>query len=247
MAAKVACSGVFFKKNATVSGDLPYCYSMNVFSIRFFLLPAAVFVCFTGVIRADDWPHFLGPNQNFHSAETGLNLEYSEEEGPKVLWEVERGKGHAGPVIVDGKLVFIHQVEKQEEIRCLNAETGEDIWKHACNVEVAQSYGITDQPRSSPVIDPETKYVYTLGNDGDLLCLQLDDGKVVWKMRLEEKIRVVTLFLRIWIQSAGVWREADCSGRLGRALRCRLEQERRLCDLDEQSRVERELCFSGDW
>ena len=84
-------------------------------------------------------------------------------------------------------MVFIHQVEKQEEIRCLNAETGEEIWKHAYAVEVAQSYGITDQPRSSPVIDPGTKYVYTLGNDGDLLCLQLDDGKVVWKMRLEEK------------------------------------------------------------
>jgi len=159
---------------------------MNVFSIRFFLPVAAILVCFSGVARADDWPHFLGPNQDFHSAETGLNLEYSEE-GPKVLWEVERGKGHAGPVIVDGKLVFIHQVEKQEEIRCLNAETGEEIWKHAYAVEVAQSYGITDQPRSSPVIDPGTKYVYTLGNDGDLLCLQLDDGKVVWEMRLEEK------------------------------------------------------------
>ncbi|MCG8599583.1 MAG: PQQ-binding-like beta-propeller repeat protein [Verrucomicrobiales bacterium] len=157
---------------------------MNVFSYRFF--PAVFALAFPASLCGEDWPHFLGPNHDFHSAETGLNLEYSEE-GPKLLWEVERGKGHAGPVIADGKLVFIHQVEKQEEIRCLDAGTGTEIWKHAYAVDVAQSYGITDMPRSSPVIDPETKHVYSLGNDGDLLCLQLDDGKIVWQKRLEKE------------------------------------------------------------
>lgn len=137
-------------------------------------------------LPAEDWPHFLGPNHDLHSGETGLNLTYSEE-GPAVLWEVERGKGHAGPVIADGKLVFIHQVEKQEEIRCLDAGNGKEIWKHSYPVDVAQSYGITDAPRSSPVIDTETGKVYTLGNDGDLICFQLSDGSIEWQFKLPEK------------------------------------------------------------
>lgn len=135
---------------------------------------------------AEDWPHFLGPNLDLHSAETGLDLDYTEE-GPPVLWEVERGKGHAGPVISGGRLVFMHQVEEKEEIRCLEAETGKEIWKHSYAVEVDQSYGITDQPRSSPVIDPETKRVYTLGNDGDLICFELGTGEVAWQLKLEDE------------------------------------------------------------
>lgn len=130
-----------------------------------------------------DWPHFLGPNLDFHSSETDLNLEFGEE-GPPVVWEVERGKGHAGPVIASGKLVFIHQVEEKEEIRCLDAETGEELWKHAYPVKVDQSYGIVDAPRSSPTIDPATGRVYTLGNDGDLICFALESGEIVWQKSL---------------------------------------------------------------
>jgi len=128
----------------------------------------------------------MGPNQDLHSSETGLNLSFPAE-GPPILWEVERGKGHSGPVIADGKLVFIHQVEETEEIRCLDAVTGEEIWKHAYPVDVAQSYGITDTPRSSPVIDVETGLVYVLGNDGDLICLALGDGSISWQLKLADE------------------------------------------------------------
>jgi len=134
---------------------------------------------------AEDWPHFLGPRQDLHSAETGLNFDFPES-GPKVLWEVERGKGHAGPVVADSKLVFIHQVEKKEQVRCLDAATGSEIWEYSYPVDVAQSYGIVDAPRSSPVIDTETKRVYTLGNDGALICFQLKDGAIVWQSKLPD-------------------------------------------------------------
>ena len=136
-------------------------------------------------LRAGDWPHFLGPRLDLHSSETGLDFNFPET-GPKVLWEVKRGKGHAGPVIADGKLVFIHQVDKNEQIRCLDAATGAAIWEHSYPVDVAQSYGVVDAPRSSPVIDPETKLVYTLGNDGDLICFGLGDGAIVWQGKLPD-------------------------------------------------------------
>lgn len=132
---------------------------------------------------AEDWPHFLGPRLNLHSGETGLNWDFPVT-GPPLLWEVERGRGHAGPVIVGEKAVFMHQIENEEEIRCLDAETGKELWRHSYPVKTDQNFGVVDAPRSGPVADPETGLVYTLGNDGDLLCLRLDDGSTAWKISL---------------------------------------------------------------
>ncbi len=134
---------------------------------------------------ADDWPHFLGPNYDLHSAEAGLRLHFPES-GPKLLWEVERGRGHAGPVVADGKVVFIHQVEDREQILCLDAATGQELWQHSYPVEVSENFGVLDEPHSSPVIDPESGLVHALGNDGDLVCLRLDSGEPVWSVSLPE-------------------------------------------------------------
>ena len=136
-------------------------------------------------LAAADWPHFLGPKHDLHSTETGLHLDFPES-GPKKLWAVERGRGHAGPVVVGGKVVYLHQVDQNEQIRCLDAATGKEIWEHSYPVEVDQNFGVVDAPRSSPVVDVETGCVYTLGNDGDLICLRLADGKIVWQISVAE-------------------------------------------------------------
>lgn len=136
-------------------------------------------------VIAEDWPHFLGPGLDLRSPETGLKLDFGEG-GPDLLWEVERGGGHPGPVVSGGKVVFTHQVEDAEEVRCLRAEDGETIWKHRTEVRVEQSFGIVDAPRSSPVIDGESGLVFVLGNDGDLVALELETGEVAWEKSLPE-------------------------------------------------------------
>lgn len=143
---------------------------------------AAAFLFPAGALAAD-WPHFLGPRYDLHSAETGLDFGF-EEAPPPLLWEVERGRGHAGPVVATGKVVFIHQVEDREQVRCLDAATGKEVWEHSYRVEVSQNFGIVDAPRSSPTIDPESGLVYTLGNDGDLICFRLGNGEIVWRTSL---------------------------------------------------------------
>ncbi len=150
------------------------------------VLPFSLLAAVSFSVSADDWPHFLGPNHDLHSAETNLNLDF-EREDFKPVWEYERGKGHAGPVVVDDHVVFIHQKDSNEEVVCLKAEDGSEIWKHSYAVEVGQNFGIVDAPRSSPVIDPASKTVYTLGNDGDLIAFKLEDGKILWQIDLNEK------------------------------------------------------------
>ena len=61
-------------------------------------------------------------------------------------------------------------------------------------VENSQNYGIIDAPRASPVIDPATGLVFTLGNDSDLHAIDLKTGEVKWKARLSETLGLAPVF-----------------------------------------------------
>ena len=50
----------------------------------------------------------------------------------------------------------------------LDAATGKARWEVSYPVEISQNYGITDAPRSSPVIDPATGAV--IATSGGTSC-----------------------------------------------------------------------------
>ena len=131
----------------------------------------------------EDWPRFLGPRHDLHSKETKL-LKMFPEGGPRKVWEVERGTGHAPPVLAGTRLVMFHALNGREVIECLHPETGKRYWKFDYAVRLGSSFGIEDAPRSGPVIDGDL--VFVVGVRGDLHCLDLGSGKVIWKKNLEK-------------------------------------------------------------
>tara|TARA_B100000212_G_scaffold339077_1_gene316789 strand:+ start:9049 stop:10380 length:1332 start_codon:yes stop_codon:yes gene_type:complete len=139
----------------------------------------------------EDWPRFLGPRHDLHSRETKL-LKSWPADGPNRIWEVERGNGHAPAVVSGNYLVMIHELNGRETIECLEPETGKQHWMHDYPVELGSSYGITDAPRSGPVIHGEL--VFTVGVRGDLICFELETGNVVWRRNLDEAYGPAPLF-----------------------------------------------------
>jgi outer membrane protein assembly factor BamB len=139
----------------------------------------------------EDWPRFLGPRHDLHSKETKL-LKFWPASGPKIVWEVERGTGHAPAVVSGDYLVLIHAMEGHEVIECLQPETGKRYWKFEYPVRLGSNYGISDAPRSGPVIDGDL--VFTVGVRGDLHCLDLKTGEVVWKKNLDKEYGPTPLF-----------------------------------------------------
>lgn len=100
---------------------------------------------FPGLTPADDWPQWMGRNRDGVWHEDGI-VERFPEGGLKVLWRQPVGLGYAGPAVVAGK-VFVTdyqrtagevtnspggktKLEGRERILCLNAATGEMLWKH---------------------------------------------------------------------------------------------------------------------
>ena len=69
------------------------------------LVFAALLVCLTGPVRADDWPMWGGtPDRNMTSTEVGLPTAWDIGDGTSVKWAVALGSSSYGnPVVADGK------------------------------------------------------------------------------------------------------------------------------------------------
>ncbi len=146
---------------------------------------AAMSMMFTAISSAavvDDWPHWRGPDRNDISTETGL-LKSWPESGPKQVWINQKaGLGYAGFSIVDGQLFTMGLEDDQEFALCLNAETGDEIWR----VPIASKYknGWGDGPRSTPSVDGDRVYFMFAG--GTLACLKGADGEKVWSINMSD-------------------------------------------------------------
>jgi outer membrane protein assembly factor BamB len=131
--------------------------------------------------RAQDWPQWRGANQDNKSSEENL-LQSWPEEGPSSVWVFDQaGLGYAGFSIVGGKLYTMGLDGDSEFAVCLNAETGEQVWKTELGKRFNNRWG--DGPRSTPTVDGD--HVYFMAPKGDLVCLN-QDGTRVWSVSMKD-------------------------------------------------------------
>src|SRR5258708_4483148 len=79
-------------------------------------------------LEAQDWPQYLGPKRNGSTFYTNLAGRWPKE-GPRVAWQRKVGQGFAGLVVSGGRLILFHRVENKEVVECLEANSGNELWK----------------------------------------------------------------------------------------------------------------------
>ncbi len=134
-------------------------------------------------VYAEDWPQFRGPNRDGISKETNWNSQWPKE-GLKVLWKHSVGRGYSNVAIAQGKLFTLGLTPKdadkkdsfQETVSCLDAITGKVQWQYSYTDTWTKQFPGT---RSTPTVD--VNYVYVFGQNGELLCLDKQNGTVVWQ------------------------------------------------------------------
>ena len=142
--------------------------------------------------NADDWEQWMGPQRDGVYRETGI-IDSIPEKGLKVHWRVPVNGGYSGPAVADGRVfVFDYKIksgkafnnpgaranlEGAERLVAIDAATGKEIWTHEYNCPYSISYPAG--PRCTPTVDGDR--VYILGSEGDLRCLKVQDGELVWK------------------------------------------------------------------
>jgi outer membrane protein assembly factor BamB len=141
-------------------------------------------LCFLPLLVAADWPAWRGPDRSGVSKETGL-LQSWPKGGPKLLWTATGlGGGYATPSVAAGRLYVLGSKAGEEYAHCLDVNGGKPVW----SVKIGKVGVIRGPnypgPRSTPTIDGQR--LYALGSDGDLVCLECADGKLVWHHHLEK-------------------------------------------------------------
>lgn len=142
----------------------------------------------------EDWPAFLGPRGDGTSNETGVNPDQWDPH-PALVWSTRLGVSYGGPTVVGGRLLQFDRYGDQERLTCRDAETGRELWRRGFPVQYDDMYGYNNGPRCSPVVDEQ--YVYTYGVAGQLSCVQLDTGEIVWTKNLTEEYGVIQNFFGV--------------------------------------------------
>ncbi|OGV72903.1 MAG: hypothetical protein A3K19_15110 [Lentisphaerae bacterium RIFOXYB12_FULL_65_16] len=124
--------------------------------------------------RAPDWSGWRGPNGTGVTADS--NWSPAKLNGKaEVVWRANVGDGYSA-ISVSGKNVFtMGNRDGNDVVCCLSGGSGEEVWTHSYPCAPGSYPG----PRATPVIDDGR--VYAFSREGQLFCLEVDTGKVVWQ------------------------------------------------------------------
>lgn len=129
----------------------------------------------------ESWPRFRGADlDNISKTEIPL-IDKFPVGGPKQVWSVELGEGHAGAAIYDGKAYVLDydEIRRADLLRCFELTTGTELWQRGYRVTVKRNHG---KSRTIPAISE--KYILTIGPRGHVMCLDRKSGNFRWGIDL---------------------------------------------------------------
>ena len=130
------------------------------------------------------WPGFRGPARDNIAGGAVALAEAWPEDGPRALWSVALGDGHAMTAIMNGNLYVLDYDEGRggDCLRCLNADTGQQRWEHLYAVKTKRNHGI-----SRTVAATDGDAVVTVGPQCHVLCLDAQTGAYRWGFGMEQR------------------------------------------------------------
>lgn len=137
---------------------------------------------FSSISQAADWPRWRGADFDDQSKETGLLKEWPAE-GPKKVWMFEdAGLGYSGFAVVGDTLYTMGARDAAEFVIAVDVKTGKEKWSVEVGPLLTNNWG--NGPRSTPTVDGDK--IYAMSGKGVLSCLNATDGKVLWKVTMDE-------------------------------------------------------------
>ncbi|QDU89729.1 Quinohemoprotein alcohol dehydrogenase ADH-IIG precursor [Pirellulimonas nuda] len=128
-------------------------------------------------VVGQDWPQWRGANRDARATGIATPTEWPEQLTKK--WSIPVGVGVASPSLVGDKLYVFARQEGNEILRCLDAATGDEIWKVENEATAIRGPAAGfDGPRSSPTVADGK--VVILGAQGLLTCLDAATGASIW-------------------------------------------------------------------
>ena len=141
-----------------------------------------------------DWPSFLGPSGDGKSSEVGILRDWSDDK-LEIVWKRSLNTSYGIGTVSQGRYYQFDRVRDRARLDCLDATTGEEIWKFEYPTQYEDMLGYNNGPRCSPVVDGDRVYIY--GAEGKLHCCMTSDGKLAWKVDTVKEFGVVKNFFGV--------------------------------------------------
>lgn len=148
-------------------------------------------------VEPADWHQWRGPEGSGISRDKNLPVDWSPD-GENVIWSSDKHGTRCTPIAMNGRLYFVNRYkpetnEEGEQLVCLDANTGEELWTTSHNVF------LTDAPAerigwASVYGDAESGRIFWLGLGCELQCLDADTGEVVWTHALGEEYGMLSTY-----------------------------------------------------
>lgn len=133
------------------------------------------------------WDGWRGPGrdaivQEFQTPETWP-------EKLEQVWSLEVGSGYATPLVASGRIYQHARMGNDEVVWCLEAATGEVIWRKDTPVAFRPGGGGERHgpgPKSTPTLADGR--VFTLSITGTLIAWSADDGEMLWRRDFKDQL-----------------------------------------------------------
>ncbi len=146
----------------------------------------ALFAEFDGVSSQIQgrWPRFRGAGFDNISRENIRLADTWGESGPDILWSLDLGEGHAGPVVANGRVYILDYDEeiRADILRCFSFENGAEIWRRGYEINIKRNHGMS---RTVPAVTD--KYVVTIGPKCHVMCVDAVSGDFKWGIDLQRE------------------------------------------------------------
>jgi outer membrane protein assembly factor BamB len=142
-------------------------------------------IAFAGSPESFDWPQWQGPDRDAVSKEHGLLKEWPKD-GPPLAWKINGlGGGYSAPSVAAGRILGMSNRGDDETVWALSETDGKTLWVTRLGPPARQRMPQgREGPGCTPTVDGDRLYVLGLG--GDLACLQVRDGKILWQRSLTD-------------------------------------------------------------
>ncbi len=135
-----------------------------------------------GDLRADNWPHWRGPDNNGVARQDKLPLLWSESKN--LAWKLPLpGKAGSTPVIWGDRLFLTSPKNNDVVLLCIRTD-GKLLWERPLAKALTFKKDEANEGLASPSTDG--KHVYTLVYSGAVACHGFD-GREVWKFDAQER------------------------------------------------------------
>jgi outer membrane protein assembly factor BamB len=127
------------------------------------------------------WPRFRGADFDNISKETIHLVDKFGKEGPKILWKIPLGEGHAAPAVYDGRVYILDydETNKLDLLRAFSLVTGDELWHRGYHVRLKRNHGLS---RTIPAVTEN--YIVTIGPRCQVMCVKRINGDLLWGLDL---------------------------------------------------------------